>query len=125
MTTTHNGKRSTRRGSRFRLAHIRPRRNRRGVRPTSSFLFRLTHLLQDHRNPTVRRIHRRGSLSQSLVCESAHLGRLIFSNSVHLHQSSRRISPIRRKFPVTIIAPVGIRFRALVPLNPPRVRNFP
>src|SRR5580693_813595 len=108
MTTAHIGKQSTRRGSRFRVTHICPRRNRRGVRPTSCFLARLNHILHDHRNPTVRRIHRRGSLSQSLVCESTHLGHLIFSNPVHLHQSSRRISPIRRKFPVTVIAPLGI-----------------
>src|SRR5271155_5604091 len=134
MHIIEEGKRSTRRRNRLscrcigrfrRVTHIRSRRSRRSDRPTSSFLPRLHHILHDHRNPPVRRIHRRGNLTQSLIRESAHLGHLVFPHSVHLHQPSRRVSPIRRKFPVTIVAPLGIRFRIRMPFNRQSVRKFP
>ena len=56
--------------------------------------FRFDEILDDERNPAVRRIQWIGLFSEPLIRKAAHLSYLVDANPIALHQAPRRITGI-------------------------------
>src|SRR5208337_322055 len=95
------------------------------ILPISSGSFPITgDVLHDDRNAPVRRVQRILSVAQALVRKATHLRDLVAAQSRLLHQSPRRVRPIRREFPVAVAALAAIRFRVRVSLDRNLVGSF-
>src|SRR5258708_1193400 len=80
-------------------------------------LRRLAQVLHDQRDSAVRRIKRLVLFSQPLIGKPPHLGDLIFTNTVALHQAPRRVGAIRRPLPIPLIPPCPVRLGVGVPFH--------
>src|SRR5437867_11494973 len=68
-------------------------------------------VLDDEGNPAIRRVLRIVRVAKHLISETSDAGALVWSKSILLHQSPRRVGAIDRELPVYIIATLGQRRR--------------